>query len=406
MGKYQPYLPLLLIVFIDATGIGILFPIMNTVIMSPHDSILPLACSAQTRDLLYGLTIGSFFIAWFIGATYIAKISDGIGRKKCLFICLFGMFIGYGLTAVAIIFKNIAILILSRLIAGLTAGSQPVAQAAMIDISDKKNKTGNLGLIMFAFSLGMVSGPIISAVFTNKALSAWFSMNLPFYIVMALCVLTFFLLTSFQDPVQAKSRHFRFDIRDIYRQFAIIFTSRHLTRLSLAFFIMQFGMNTFYIFISVFLYQKYRFSTFDNGINLFIMGLAMAISNIWLVPRFSSRFNPQILVIVCLFIMLISTALLLLNNSYLPYFVSAFFMLAFALAYTNMLSLFSSSVSDQHQGWIMGITVSLFTLGSFLTSMLTQALLNIDMNFPIFISMIAFIMAIFVLACRKGKESL
>ena len=31
--------------------------------------------------------IGSFFLAWFLGVVYIAKLSDSIGRKNTLLVC-------------------------------------------------------------------------------------------------------------------------------------------------------------------------------------------------------------------------------------------------------------------------------------------------------------------------------
>jgi hypothetical protein len=42
------------------------------------------------RHLDYGLVIGMFFHAWFLGVIYVAKLSDAIGRKNALLICLSG----------------------------------------------------------------------------------------------------------------------------------------------------------------------------------------------------------------------------------------------------------------------------------------------------------------------------
>ncbi len=74
-------------------------------------------------------------ICWFFGAAILGDLSDSVGRKKSLMICLIGAFLGYLLSAIAIAFHNFWFLILGRIIAGFTSGSQPIAQAAIVDIS-------------------------------------------------------------------------------------------------------------------------------------------------------------------------------------------------------------------------------------------------------------------------------
>lgn len=42
---------------------------------------------------------------------------------------------------------------------------------------------------------------------------------------------------------------------------------------------------------------------------------------------------------------------------------------AFAIGYPTMLAFFSASAGDDEQGWVMGITMALFTLGSGMISL-------------------------------------
>ncbi|MGI9400572.1 MAG: MFS transporter, partial [Rhizobiaceae bacterium] len=93
---------LLFVVFIDIIGQGLVFPIINTLIMEPTSGFLPASASDATRHLNYGLVIGIFFLSWFIGAPYISKLSDVIGRKPAILICLFGALAGYAITIVSL----------------------------------------------------------------------------------------------------------------------------------------------------------------------------------------------------------------------------------------------------------------------------------------------------------------
>jgi DHA1 family tetracycline resistance protein-like MFS transporter len=127
--------PLFLVLFIDGMGLGLLFPILNALIMDPSGGILAHSVSVDARNFIFGGIISIFMLCWFFGAAYLGDLSDQVGRKKSLLICLLGAFLGYLLSAIAVICGSFSLLIIGRIIAGFTSGSQPIAQAAIIDIS-------------------------------------------------------------------------------------------------------------------------------------------------------------------------------------------------------------------------------------------------------------------------------
>ena len=160
---------LLFVVFVDLIGQGLVFPIINSLIMEPTGGFLPTSTSDAVRHVDYGLVIGSFFLAWFLGVVYVAKLSDSIGRKNTLLVCLGGAFAGYALTILSLYLNSLWLLILGRAVTGFTAGNQPVAQAAMIDASvDDADRDRNMGYLMIGVSAGLVAGPIIGGVLTDK----------------------------------------------------------------------------------------------------------------------------------------------------------------------------------------------------------------------------------------------
>jgi MFS family permease len=113
------------------------------------------------------LVVGVFYVFWFFGAAYISKVSDYIGRKKGMVICLIGALAGYVLTVLAIEVSNYYLLLLSRAISGFTAGNQPIAQAALVDISrTDEERTRNMGKVVAAFA---VAFPTMLALFSISA---------------------------------------------------------------------------------------------------------------------------------------------------------------------------------------------------------------------------------------------
>lgn len=161
-------LSLMVVVFVDIMGQGLILPIINTLLIDPSSKFLDASTAHGTREMLYGLLIGVFYIFWFFGAAYISKLSDYIGRKKGIEICLLGALAGYVLTVIAIEASNFYLLLLGRAISGFTAGNQPITQAALIDINrTDEERTRNMGRIVAASALGLVAGPLIAGLLSG-----------------------------------------------------------------------------------------------------------------------------------------------------------------------------------------------------------------------------------------------
>ena len=164
-------LALMVVCFVDVMGQGLAFPIFDTLLLKPGSGFLPQATSRSRAELLYSVAIGTFFLTWLFGSIYVARLSDSIGRKRGILICLLGAFAGYALAAAAIPLRSYPLLVVSRAITGFTAGTQPIAAAAMIDLArSEAESTRKLGLANVGVSGVLVIGPIIGGVFSDPAL--------------------------------------------------------------------------------------------------------------------------------------------------------------------------------------------------------------------------------------------
>ena len=105
---------LLFVVFVDLLGQGLVFPIINSLIMSTDSTLLAQSTPTGMRHVYYGVVIGAFFLSWFLGVVYVSRVSDAIGRKNALLICLCGAFVGYVLTIAALFMNSLILLILGR----------------------------------------------------------------------------------------------------------------------------------------------------------------------------------------------------------------------------------------------------------------------------------------------------
>lgn len=236
MSKTQSILklmPLFFVIAIDSMGLGILFPILSDLLINHQSHFLSHASSDFTRELWYGITIGIYMIAWFFGSAMLGDLSDTMGRKKSLMICLIGASFGYLISAIAIVFHSLIFLIVGRVIAGFTAGSQPVAQAVIVDFSTDDTRAKNIGYVLLAVSIGFVLGPVMGGILSDQHLVPWFNYATPLFFAGILSLINCFLLYfSFKETfIQSQKIKIRFHYAlQIFKE---AFESKRIRMLSL-----------------------------------------------------------------------------------------------------------------------------------------------------------------------------
>src|SRR5579885_2172487 len=106
---------ILFTIFLDLLGIGLIFPI---------GPFYASAFGASAFDV--GLLFTMFSVAQFLTIPILGALSDRYGRRPVLLICIAGEVVGYVLFGAA---TSLAMLYLSRLVAGASSGNIGAAQA-------------------------------------------------------------------------------------------------------------------------------------------------------------------------------------------------------------------------------------------------------------------------------------
>ncbi len=93
-----------LVIFIDNLGASLIIPMLKPIV---HDLAAGLISEGSESFLngVYGMALGAFSIAMFFGASLLGALSDGLGRKKALLLCLYGLAMSYVFLALALAFK-------------------------------------------------------------------------------------------------------------------------------------------------------------------------------------------------------------------------------------------------------------------------------------------------------------
>ena len=156
---------IMLSVVMDSMGIGLIMPVMPDLIRAIEGTDIGSAA------LWGGLLATIFAVMQFLFGPTIGSLSDRFGRRPILLISLVVMAFDYVLMALA---STMWLLIIGRIIGGITAATQSTAAAYMADISKPKEKAANFGLIGAAFGVGFVLGPIIGGILAEYGTRAPF----------------------------------------------------------------------------------------------------------------------------------------------------------------------------------------------------------------------------------------
>ena len=176
MDKRLPITFILISVVLDSMGIGLIMPVMPDLIQEVEGAGLSDAA-------VWGGILATIFAAMqFIFGPTLGSLSDRFGRRPVLLISLAVMAFDYVLMAVA---GTITLLIIGRILGGITAATQSTAAAYMADISEPDEKAANFGLIGAAFGVGFVLGPLMGGLLAEYGTRA------PFYAAAALAAANF-----------------------------------------------------------------------------------------------------------------------------------------------------------------------------------------------------------------------
>ncbi|MES0810912.1 MFS transporter [Roseibium sp. SCPC15] len=380
---------LMLVVLVDVMGQGLAFPIFNTLMMQADLGFLPTSTTQAERSFDYGLVIGVFFTTWFLGAVYISRISDSIGRKKGIFLCLAGSFAGYLLTVAAIAISSFWLLLFSRAITGFTAGTQSIAQAAMADLStDDADKGRNMGLIVAGAGIGLVAGPVIGGVFSDPTLlGSDASLSLPFYIGGVLNLVAAAMILMFFRDVNPNRLPLRINPLDVVRLILDIGKHPTVCRVTILWFFYMAMLITAYIFLTNYLSSRFGMDTAGTSIGVLIFGASFGVTSTFLVGPFQERMSRKTMIVFSAVTMIASIALLIsASTSLIAYLAFVPFGIAHGIGAPALFAMYSASVDETLQGWVMGVSVAIWTLAAGMNSFVGGELLTFGIRNPFLLS--------------------
>ena len=379
----SPIFVIVLTVFIDVTGFGIIIP------------LLPFyATEFQAGPAALGVLIASFAIMQFFFSPILGKASDKMGRKPILLLSLLISFVSFTIFSFA---NSYVMLLFSRIIAGL-ATERAVAQAYIADVTDQKSRTKEMGKIGAAFGAGFIIGPALGG-----SLSIY-GFSVPGYAAMFLTIINILFVISFlPEPQRLKEKTIEITggISGYLRGLADSLRKPLLGPTLLILFIVTLAFSTIPVIVPLLGIDFFNFNSLELSYVFIYIGLIQIVMQGFLINSLSKRLGEEKL--IALGPILMATGIILMpifQNLVVFYFTNALLAAGFGLINTSIPAFISKRISLNEQGSILGITGSVASIANIPGPLIIGFVYAFAGSFvPFFISAVMLAIA-FLISCR------
>lgn len=395
--------PLLLLIFIDSFSYFVVIPILLQLFFQDSFGLLPSDTTLTQRNLLTSFAISISTFAALISAPFIGSLSDKYGRKITLLTCLSIMAFGFLLPIIGFYKKSIVLILLGRTVSGIGSVSQPVAQAAVADICDHKEKSIALSWIAMMMTLPLIVGPLVGGYLSNNHLVSWFGITTPYWMAFLLSIINFALIIFYFK--ETLNRGLASKTESIFTTIAKLKNVAQRYRIGallLAFFLMELAWSQYYQASPLFLTHAAHYTAQQVGLFHAYLGIIMTLSLLVVYPLLNRYIVPKRLA-------LHGTLLVLLGLMGCTLFPSAPFQWAFAslvamfagCTYVSLLTCISNQTPPNQQGFIMGYTSTILFLAWMLTGFGSGWLISIKLLLPFYVATLASIICLLSLLKQR-----
>ena len=251
-------------VMVDAMGIGLIVPVMPDLLREINGTGLSQAA------IWGGVLATSFAVMQFLFGPILGGLSDRYGRRPVILVSILVAAIDYVVMATTF---SIWILLLARIVGGITAATQSTASAYMADISAPEERTKNFGLVGAAFGMGFVLGPLFGGLLAEYGTRA------PFWAAAGLSVVNaIFGWLVLKETVTAENmRRFEWRRANPFGSFKHLGKLPGVRQLILVYFLYHVSFSVYPSVWAYFGQEQFGWSPSILGLSLGLFGITMAL---------------------------------------------------------------------------------------------------------------------------------
>ncbi|MCP3399142.1 MFS transporter [Bradyrhizobium sp. CCGB20] len=368
-------LPTFVVVAVDATGMGIILPLLP--FYSQRLGATP---------FLLGALISVYAACQLVAGPAVGMLSDRYGRRKVLVVSQIGTLIGFVLLALA---GNLTLVFLARIIDGLTSGNISVAHAYAAEHSAPATRKQALGMTSGAIGTGLLLGPALSSFLVHYGQTApvWAAAALSLISIVA----TIALLPPDHPASEPLHQHLTPEPTRMRSLLGLRYAWRLLGLLIVFFFVNSMFLSQIGLFLSArFSWDGHPFGARELGWMFAYAGFLSMVVQGLLITRVSLIVSDRSIVIAAFACMGIGFAgLAARDNVGLLAINLTLIIVGTMFARSTLTAELSRSTAINRQGMIMGLNQSLMSGANISAPLLSGALIGHRLFVPWALAMAA-----------------
>ncbi len=373
---------ILLTVFVDVIGFGIVIPVLPYYVQT-----------FTTSSLVITSLFAVFAFCSFLSAPILGALSDRYGRRPLLITSISSTALGWAIFALA---PSLPFLYLGRIIDGLAAGNFSIAQSFLSDISSTpKERTANFGLMGAIFGIGFVVGPLLGGLLGSigHTVPYWFVAILA--TINAICAYFFLPETHFNRTTTKISMHpFAPLIRAAkQKQLRIQYIAWFLFGLAIAC-----NQSVFALYVT----RMFGFSPFLTGLCFMGVGIIIAINQGVMMKRIWLKYFKEPDLELFMLLGFIVGFLLLVVGPLWVFLIGIFFTtFGQSVLRVVMVSQITGQADPTMRGEALGVTTSLVSLSMAIAPLVSGVVFDTSPRLPFLLATVCLVFAFILLYQRR-----
>jgi MFS family permease len=377
---------LLLVVFINLVGFGMIIPLLPFYAKSLN------ASPWQVTAMFSAYSLGQFIAEPFWG-----RLSDRIGRRPVLIVTILANTLSYVALAFA---PSIAWAFAIRMFSGCATGNISTIQGYMADVTPPEKRAGRMGLLGAAFGMGFVVGPTLGGLLPGLAKlfghsdTGRLAFQIPLLTAAALAAVASLGVFLFVVESRAPSHK---DAPVIRRRDHLAAASAHpvLSRVLLVTLIFTGAFAGMESIFGLWTQARFDWGPRQVGLCFAVIGVVASVGQGLITGRLARRFGEARVLIVGLMITTFGLAItpLVPAAAFVPVTVGC---IAFgqSLAFPCIAALISQATSPDKQGAMLGLNAAAGSLARMSGPMLAGPLFGLAIGGPFWLGAVLMLPAI------------
>lgn len=355
------FIPVAFLTFVNTIGFTILIPVLPFIVDQYGESAFT-----------YGLLLSAYALFQFFAAPLFGSLSDKYGRRPTLIVSQAGTLLSWMIFGMAYFVPNfqvwgyslpILVILLSRIVDGVTGGNVSVAQAYMADITSGQDRVKIYSYNGAVFGLGFILGPVLGG-YTSATKYGYMGT-----VVVAglISLVTLFLIYHYlEESLTEDKRDRHLDIHlmselNIFKKAKEFAGNAVVQGMFIRHAFFGFGFACFTTTFTLYLKDFMGLMAPQIGLILLVVGFSAVFNQIFVVPYMSRKYGQRFTFHVGQAVLFLSIASVFFKPKLFLFALLMFTVnLGMVLSMPTLKSIITSAVSEKKQGRVTGIDESIW----------------------------------------------